>query len=104
MTASRGQEAELEDAETKGRADLDAHRLAHAQPPTLDAGHDVFTALIDWSNGAAPPERITATRFLPRSPTQIDFQRPLCAYPKMPAPGTDHSSGTGGNIVCLSSR
>jgi tannase/feruloyl esterase len=74
------------------------------QPPTLDAGHDVFTALIDWSNGAAPPERITATRFLPRSPTQIDFQRPLCAYPKMPAPGTDHSSGTGGNIVCLSSR
>jgi hypothetical protein len=73
------------------------------QPPTSDAGHDVFAALMDWSNGGAPPERITATRFLASSPKEVDFQRPLCAYPKMPAPGAEHSRGAGGDVPCLPS-
>lgn len=57
------------------------------QPPMLDARHDLFTALTEWSNGGPPPERIVATRYLPDRSKEIDFQRPICAYPKMPAPG-----------------
>lgn len=73
------------------------------QPPITDAGHDVFTALMDWSNGGAAPERITAPRFLASSPKEIDFQRPLCAYPKMPTPAADHSKAAGGDGVSCAS-
>ena len=74
------------------------------QPPTPEAGHDVFAAMMDWSNGGAAPEHITATRFFASSPKEIEFQRPLCAYPKMPAPAADHSKGAGGDDVsCMPS-
>lgn len=90
-----------------GGAGPDAFNSAFStspQPPILDARHDVFSALIEWSNGGAPPEHIVATRYLEGSPGQIDFQRPLCAYPKMPAAGADRSTGAGDGMACRSSR
>lgn len=86
-----------------GGAGADAFNSAFRstpQPPASDAAHDVFAALLDWSNGGAPPERIIATRFFATDPKQIKFQRPLCAYPKVPAPGANPSGGTEAEIAC----
>ncbi|MBN8803736.1 MAG: tannase/feruloyl esterase family alpha/beta hydrolase [Sphingopyxis terrae] len=53
-----------------------------AQPPSYDARHDLFSALIDWTDGGDAPEQVIATKFASDEPGRIDMQRPLCAYPQ----------------------
>ncbi len=43
----------------------------------LDAGHNVFSALVDWVEKSAAPETIVARR-------GHELERPVCAYPKFP--------------------
>lgn len=52
------------------------------QPPSTDASHDLFSALIDWSERAVAPDRIIATRFSTEERGRIEMQRPLCPYPQ----------------------
>jgi feruloyl esterase len=52
------------------------------RPPSDDARHDLFSALIAWSERGEAPERIVATRFQTGSAGTIEMQRPLCPHPR----------------------
>lgn len=52
------------------------------RPPSDDAQHDLFSALIAWSDKGTAPDRIVATRFSSEDAGRIDMQRPLCPYPQ----------------------
>ncbi|TIX51700.1 tannase/feruloyl esterase family alpha/beta hydrolase [Alteraurantiacibacter aquimixticola] len=51
-------------------------------PPSDDPRHDMFSALIAWTERGEAPEEIIATRFSTADPSEIEMQRPLCPYPK----------------------
>jgi feruloyl esterase len=52
-------------------------------PPISDAKHDMAVALERWVEKGEAPDTIIATKFEPGT-SKIDFQRPLCVYPKAP--------------------
>ena len=52
------------------------------QPPAYDAQHDLFSALIDWTDKGDAPDQVIATKFASEDAGKIDMQRPLCAYPQ----------------------
>lgn len=52
------------------------------QPPARDRHHEMFSALIDWTDGRSTPESIIATKFAPSEPSKVEMQRPLCPYPE----------------------
>lgn len=52
------------------------------RPPSDDARHDLFSALISWLDQGVAPDRIVATRFSSEGAGRIDMQRPLCPYPQ----------------------
>jgi len=52
------------------------------RPPSDDARHDLFSALIAWSERGEAPDRIVATRFSPANAGMIEMQRPLCPHPQ----------------------
>ena len=52
------------------------------RPPSDDARHDLFSALIAWSDRREAPDRIVATRFSTREALSIEMQRPLCPHPR----------------------
>jgi len=47
-------------------------------PPIKDPSHDMFSALIAWTDRQRPPEKVIATKFVAGKPGTIAFQRPLC--------------------------
>lgn len=51
------------------------------RPPHDDAQHDIFSALIEWTERGRAPDRIIATRFSTADPSVIEMQRPICPYP-----------------------
>jgi hypothetical protein len=56
-------------------------------PPasSLDAGHDVLMALMQWRESGIAPDTLVATKYVSDNPAMgIAFQRPLCVYPKLP--------------------
>jgi hypothetical protein len=52
------------------------------RPPSDDAQHDLFSALIAWSERREAPDRIVATRFTTREERRVEMQRPLCPHPR----------------------
>ncbi|WP_066659198.1 MULTISPECIES: tannase/feruloyl esterase family alpha/beta hydrolase [unclassified Sphingomonas] len=52
------------------------------RPPSDDARHDLFSALIAWAERGEAPDRIVATRYAGEDPGKIAMQRPLCPYPQ----------------------
>lgn len=52
------------------------------RPPSNDAQHDLFSALIAWTERGEAPDRVIATRFSREEPGRIEMQRPLCPYPQ----------------------
>ncbi|WP_337846759.1 tannase/feruloyl esterase family alpha/beta hydrolase [Sphingomonas sp.] len=52
------------------------------RPPSNDARHDLFSALIAWTERGEAPDRIIATRYSDEAGGPIVMQRPLCAYPR----------------------
>ncbi|QDX26767.1 tannase/feruloyl esterase family alpha/beta hydrolase [Sphingomonas suaedae] len=52
------------------------------RPPSDDARHDLFSALIAWADKGEAPDRVVATKFDTEEPGRIDMQRPLCPYPQ----------------------
>jgi feruloyl esterase len=59
-------------------------------PPVRDAQHDMTLALYAWVEKARPPQSLIATRYAdgsekrPADQRPIDFQRPICAWPRQP--------------------
>ncbi|HWF66320.1 MAG TPA: tannase/feruloyl esterase family alpha/beta hydrolase, partial [Acidobacteriaceae bacterium] len=50
-----------------------------------DSEHDLLTALIGWVEQGKAPDEVIATTFVDDKPAKgIEFQRPICAYPKFP--------------------
>ena len=70
------------------------------QPPEADAAHDLFHALIEWTERSKPPQRVVATRFESAHPKKIAFQRPLCAYPRQAIYAGSGSTDSARNFVC----
>lgn len=52
------------------------------RPPSDAAQHDIFSALIAWTERGEAPNRIIATKFSAANSGHIDMQRPLCSYPQ----------------------
>ena len=52
-----------------------------SEPPVSDAQHDMAIALQDWVEKGVAPETLIATKL--DSNRQVQFQRPLCVYPKV---------------------
>jgi feruloyl esterase len=69
------------------------------RPPSDDAQHDLFSALIAWTDRREPPDRIVATKFSSEDAGKIDMQRPLCPYPTRAV-----YSGTGSTLAASSFR
>jgi hypothetical protein len=55
------------------------------RPPSDDARHDLFSALIAWSERGEAPDRIVATRFSTDGARRVEMQRPLCRHPQRAA-------------------
>ncbi|MBS0361715.1 MAG: tannase/feruloyl esterase family alpha/beta hydrolase, partial [Proteobacteria bacterium] len=51
-----------------------------APPRGSGADHDLFDALVQWTQGHPAPARVIATKFKDDT-REIAFQRPVCAYP-----------------------
>ncbi|MFL9841113.1 tannase/feruloyl esterase family alpha/beta hydrolase [Sphingomonas sp. ST-64] len=52
------------------------------RPPSDDPRHDLFSALIAWTERGEAPDQVVATRFSREEPGRIDMQRPLCPHPQ----------------------
>jgi Tannase and feruloyl esterase len=51
--------------------------------PVIDDAHDVLKALERWVEHGVAPQKIIATHYVNNTPAQgVQFQRPLCPYPK----------------------
>jgi feruloyl esterase len=63
--------------------------------PTLDADHDVLSALERWVERGKAPSKIIATKYAGDNPAgAIALQRPLCPYPKA---AVYNGKGSGGD-------
>lgn len=71
------------------------------KPPAQDAAHDLFDALIEWTDGRSVPGAIVATKFAAGEPTRIEMQRPLCPYPQKPRYLGAGSTRAPGNFTCV---
>jgi hypothetical protein len=70
-------------------------------PPAKGPDDDLFSALIAWTRQGRAPDRVVATKFVAEKPGTIDFQRPLCAYPRIARYKGAGSTGVASNFVCL---
>jgi hypothetical protein len=52
------------------------------KPPADDVRHDLFSALVEWTNNGRAPTHAVATKFSVGEPSEIELQRPICPYPK----------------------
>jgi feruloyl esterase len=76
-----------------------------SEPPVSDAAHDMTRALEAWVERGRAPQSLIATRYaeggdkLPAAKRPIEYQRPLCVWPKTPVyKGGDKRQA--GSFVC----
>lgn len=66
-----------------------------------DAGHDILTALEQWVEHGAAPEKIIATKFVDDDPSKgVAMTRPLCPYPQQAEWTGKGSTNDEANFVC----
>lgn len=70
------------------------------RPPSEDPQHDMFSALIAWSEEGQTPDRITATRFDGKGSGAISMQRPLCPWPQQAVYRGFGSTDAAGSFAC----
>lgn len=70
------------------------------RPPVDDAEHDIFSALIAWTDRGEAPDRIVATKFSGEDKSEMEMQRPLCPYPQKPVYRGSGSTRSASNFVC----
>jgi len=71
------------------------------RPPADDARHDIFSALIAWTERGEAPDHIIATKFSRADEGAIDMQRPLCPYPQKPVYRGTGSTRSAANFACV---
>lgn len=71
------------------------------RPPAEDARHDIFSALIAWTERGEAPDHIIATKFSRADEGAIDMQRPLCPYPQKPVYRGTGSTRAAANFACV---
>lgn len=58
--------------------------LEQPTPPSLDAEHDLVSALEAWVEKGRAPQHIVATKYVDDTPAKgITMQRPICPYPSV---------------------
>jgi feruloyl esterase len=70
-------------------------------PSSLDAEHDIVSALLKWIDTGVAPERIIAAHV---AGNQIDRTRPLCPYPKIPRWNGTGNSDEAESFSCAEDR
>jgi pimeloyl-ACP methyl ester carboxylesterase len=66
-----------------------------------DAQHDVFRALMAWSESGTEPQAIVATKFVDDNPAQgVSRTRPICPYPQVARYRENGSTNDAANFVC----
>lgn len=70
------------------------------RPPVDDAEHDIFSALIAWTDRGSVPERIVATKFSGEDKSEIEMQRPICPYPEKAVYRGSGSTRSASNFMC----
>jgi feruloyl esterase len=68
-----------------------------AQPPVVDADHDLLSALDAWVEKGSAPDRIIASRVVNGAAVRT---RPLCRYPTKAVYTGSGSTDTAANFVC----
>lgn len=71
------------------------------QPPSYDARHDIFSALIGWADGGSAPNDIIATKFASDDAGKVEMQRPLCPYPTKAVYRGWGSTASASNFSCV---
>lgn len=70
-------------AHCSGGAGPNAFGNGTSNGPVIDAEHDILKALERWVEQGVAPKKIIATHYVNNSAAQgVQFQRPLCPYPK----------------------
>lgn len=69
-------------------------------PPSNDNQHDLFSALIAWTEDGKAPDRVIATKFSDQDVGRIDMQRPLCPYPLQAVYGGTGSTAAANSFRC----
>lgn len=78
---------------------------ATRRPPSADADHDLFTALEQWVEQGAAPDRVIATRYVDNDRGRgVEIQRPLCAYPARAWYRGEGDPGEARNFTCSTRR
>jgi feruloyl esterase len=66
-----------------------------------DADHDIFRALMAWSERGVEPKQIIATKYDADDPARgVQRTRPLCPYPAVARYAGTGSSDEAANFVC----
>ena len=67
----------------------------------IDPGHNIFRALMAWSERDVEPQAIIATKFTADDPTQPAMRtRPLCPYPTVARYDGSGSIDDAANFTC----
>ena len=70
-------------AHCSGGAGPNAFGNGTSNGPVIDADHDLVKALERWVEQGIAPDKLIATHYVNNVPAQgVQFQRPLCPYPK----------------------
>ncbi|MGB3317604.1 MAG: tannase/feruloyl esterase family alpha/beta hydrolase [Sphingopyxis granuli] len=70
------------------------------RPPADDAKHDIFSALIAWTDRGEAPDHVIATKFSGEDTGEIAMQRPLCPYPRKAVYRGSGSTRSASNFIC----
>ncbi len=76
------------------------NKFGGMRPPSIDVGHDIFTALAHWVEDAVAPAQAMATMNVGNDPSKgIGMQRPVCPYPQRAGCKGAGSAGDAANFV-----
>ena len=80
---------------------FDSSAFGGAQPPSMDAEHDMFTALSHWVDDGVAPAEVIATKFVGGDGSKgVEMQRPLCPYPERAQYKGQGDTNAAASFVC----
>jgi len=70
-----------------------------APPPGAGPDHDLFQALVQWTENGRAPEQVIATKFTDDRQT-VTLQRPICAFPQQAAYRGAGDRSSAASFIC----